>query len=704
MQKNVASQKWIVFAFDRTDNTAKTGDATNITANLRLDGGAANGVDDTNPTELEDGYYVFDITQAETNADLILISPQSSTSNIQVIGVPGVVYTTPPNFPAMGIASDGDLSKVNALDGHTAQTGDGFARLGAPAGASISADLLTIDDFVDELESRLTATRAGYLDNLSAGAVALASGIQLSAQGKLDVNAEADTALSDINLDHLCKVATVAADMTAEVVDNSILSRMLASGDTSVFDPVTDSLQDIRDKLTDIETDTAEIGTAGAGLSDLGGMATGMKAEIESECNDALIALKLDHLIAVADADDVVDNSVIAKLASKAATANWSDFVNTTDALEAIRDRGDAAWTTGAGGSDRLLMVDTTIATLASQTSFTLTAGSADDDAYNNATIVIEDASTATQKAIGLISNYVGSTKMVTLKYDPGIFTMAATDKVYILAENALKATLANRQLNVAADGDIAGNVDGAVGSIAADVGITQAAADKVRASVCVTGDPASSIGKVLYEIYINRLTAARAGYVDNINNANLATIPDISTLALTAGNVHAHIKVEDNIDFGATKKASINTEADTALSDYDPPTRAEATTDKNAIITEVDANETKIDTVDTVVDAIKAKTDLLPSGIPKNVALSNFEFLMVLSADHITPATGKTLTEEISKDGGAFVACTNNAAEVGSGVYKINLTQAEMNHNVIVLKFAEANCDQRTITILTSD
>lgn len=151
MQKNVASQKWIVFAFDLTDNTPKTGDAGNITANLRIDGGAANAVDDTNPAELEDGFYIFDITQTESNGDLILIAPASSTSNIQVIGVPGAVYTTPPNFPALGIESDGDLTKVNDLNGHTAQTGDNYARLGAPAGASVSADVAAIDTVVDSI-------------------------------------------------------------------------------------------------------------------------------------------------------------------------------------------------------------------------------------------------------------------------------------------------------------------------------------------------------------------------------------------------------------------------------------------------------------------------------------------------------------------------------------------------------------------------
>ena len=72
------------------------------------------------------------------------------------------------------------MPTVTTLTGHTAQTGDSFARLGAPVGASIAADLLVIDNFVDELETRLTAARAGYLDNLSAGAVALASGVDMT--------------------------------------------------------------------------------------------------------------------------------------------------------------------------------------------------------------------------------------------------------------------------------------------------------------------------------------------------------------------------------------------------------------------------------------------------------------------------------------------------------------------------------------------
>lgn len=68
-----------------------------------------------------------------------------------------------------------------------------------------------------------------------------------------EVQSEVDDALVANNLDHLCKTATAGADMTTEVVDNSILSRILANGDTSAFDPSTDGLQLIRDALTSLD-------------------------------------------------------------------------------------------------------------------------------------------------------------------------------------------------------------------------------------------------------------------------------------------------------------------------------------------------------------------------------------------------------------------------------------------------------------------
>ncbi len=80
------------------------------------------------------------------------------------------------------------------------------------------------------------------------------------------------------------------------------------------------------------------------------------------------------------------------------------------------------------------VLLQTTIATLASQTSFTLTIGSGDNDSYNGCVAVVEDATNSTQKAMGIIGDYA-SDKTVTLAVDPGIFTMAAGDYITILAK-----------------------------------------------------------------------------------------------------------------------------------------------------------------------------------------------------------------------------------------------------------------------------
>ena len=89
----------------------------------------------------------------------------------------------------------------------------------------------------------------------------------------------------------------------------------------------------------------------------------------------------------------------------------------------------------------------TTIATLASQTSFTLTAGSADNSAYKGCVIVVQDVATAVQKAVGVISAYTGATKTITLQTDPAVFTMAAGDIVTILADRSLKPSVDNTTL-----------------------------------------------------------------------------------------------------------------------------------------------------------------------------------------------------------------------------------------------------------------
>lgn len=120
MNKNEIG-KWIVFAYGAPDHASVglpiTGDAANITANIRIDGAAANAVDDTNPAELEDGYYIFDITAVESNGDNLLLAPQSSTADVIVIAVPGAVWTRPANFNDNVIQTGDNYAIVNGDHG-----------------------------------------------------------------------------------------------------------------------------------------------------------------------------------------------------------------------------------------------------------------------------------------------------------------------------------------------------------------------------------------------------------------------------------------------------------------------------------------------------------------------------------------------------------------------------------------------------------
>lgn len=80
-------------------------------------------------------------------------------------------------------------------------------------------------------------------------------------------------------------------------------------------------------------------------------------------------------------------------------------------------------------------VLETTIATLATQTSFTLTSGSDQDDTYNNLSMMIEDADNTLRRDPRVYaSDYTGSTMTVTLAAGTTGFSAAVGDKVRIFA------------------------------------------------------------------------------------------------------------------------------------------------------------------------------------------------------------------------------------------------------------------------------
>ena len=76
----------VIALFDATTGLAKTGDAANITCYVSKDHGTPTALTDTSATEMSSsnapGVYVFDLTQAETNADELTFTAKSTTSNI----------------------------------------------------------------------------------------------------------------------------------------------------------------------------------------------------------------------------------------------------------------------------------------------------------------------------------------------------------------------------------------------------------------------------------------------------------------------------------------------------------------------------------------------------------------------------------------------------------------------------------------------
>ena len=98
MWKNRSGQKLMIWARDSAD-AGVAGDAANITAEISIDGGTSAATNDTNPTELDatdhPGIYIFDLTQAETNGDVVVISPVSATGTTIIEPVISVVDRLP---------------------------------------------------------------------------------------------------------------------------------------------------------------------------------------------------------------------------------------------------------------------------------------------------------------------------------------------------------------------------------------------------------------------------------------------------------------------------------------------------------------------------------------------------------------------------------------------------------------------------------
>lgn len=254
---------------------------------------------------------------------------------------------------------------------------------GAITAAKIAADAITSSQIAN---GALTAAKfaSGAFDAvwavaarvLTAGTnIALAKGVGVTGFNDLSaaqVNTEVDTALADYD-------APTHTEMTNELAA------------LNNFDPAADIVAHVT--LVDTTTNLTNAPTAGDFTStmktSIGTALTGYGAATATNVaavttNVLAKLLKYVQLILRGDAGIATDNATEVTAINANGGSGAGGFDNTTDSQQALRDRGDAAWTTGAGGSaptvedirtemdtnsTKLANLDATIGSRASQTS-----------------------------------------------------------------------------------------------------------------------------------------------------------------------------------------------------------------------------------------------------------------------------------------------------------------------------------------------
>jgi hypothetical protein len=211
---------------DATDGVTAETALTISQADVRLkknNGAWAQANESTSATHEENGWYEKPLDATDTNTVGILLVAVNESGALPVWREFQVVEEA---------VYDRDYAAAGTGIVGTAQTGDSFARLGAPAGASVSADVAAVK--VDT--AAILVDTGTTLDGRIPAALV---------SGRMDCSVGAMAA-------NVMTAAAAAADLTTELQSGLATAAALATVDGIV---------------DDILLDTAEIGAAGAGLT-----------------------------------------------------------------------------------------------------------------------------------------------------------------------------------------------------------------------------------------------------------------------------------------------------------------------------------------------------------------------------------------------------------------------------------------------------
>ncbi|HVJ82717.1 MAG TPA: hypothetical protein VNC50_16735, partial [Planctomycetia bacterium] len=204
MLKDGSGQKIGAQMVSATDGSAFTGA---VTVYVTGDAGtqAVGSVGAGACTHEGNGYHTYAPAQAETNYDLVaftFIGTGAVPATVQVYTLPATGILAPAVAGrTIGVNASGHVDRVTLVDtlttyaGNTPQTGDSFARIGATG-----SGLTSLAPSATALSTaQWTNTRAGYLDNLSAGTVPTAALIAAAVEAAILNEGDATALLAAIS-------------------------------------------------------------------------------------------------------------------------------------------------------------------------------------------------------------------------------------------------------------------------------------------------------------------------------------------------------------------------------------------------------------------------------------------------------------------------------------------------------------------------
>ena len=564
-------------------------------------------------------------------------------------------------------------------------------------------------------------TNDARLDNLDATISSRNATTPLNAAA---VKAEAVAALSDIKLDHLLNIA-VDTNWATTVHLNSVIGHMADVGTAATFDRTTDALEAIR-----VRGDSAWVTSGVGAINDILNIQTLIPFSIDlANTATVRIGLGLTNMVDDLPTTAEITPGTITIDRKAIGGTSWVNKVNAAACLEAAGlIYYDEVFDTGtgyvAGDSIRVTFKSQKITVDANDFEITGADGWVFQTHIREAMVGTDSAALATTA----LSNATW-TDAKAVHLDANISSRNATTPPTVIAvreemdsnSTRLDANVSTRSSHTAAN----------VWAVT-----TRALTDKAGFALSTAGI------KAIWDQLTSALTTVGSAgklLVDNINatisSRNATTPPTVIAVReeMDSNSTRLDANVSTRSSHTAANVWAVTTRALTdkagfALSTagikaiWDQLTSALTTVGSagkllvdniNATISSrnattpptVAAIRSEMEGVGTKLTAVKDKTDNLPSGMAKNVAVPKFEVFMVLDSDHITAATGKTVTGVISKDGGAFAALTNSITEVSNGTYIIasGLTQDERNADVSTLIFSADDCDDLVITIISS-